>query len=405
MEFKKAIEYIMSFYRTWYKKTAQVSMGHICRELLAYFPEKGRIYSEEALQDWLTLKMKEKDGEYLQIVRYNHAVHLILDVVRTGTMQYGKVYYLLRVPSTPSTYRWEHILTEYLLELKREGRARATITFSRAACTKFIRFLEENGCKKPEDLTFQLCIRYEQEAAGHEKNNGKRAYQYRIRMFIRHLQQKNLVDGNLEYAIKTRYRIPVNAISILSEEQKREVYAARNSESSMANRNYAMATLALYLGLRSIDIINLRTSDISWAENSIRLIQQKTGREMVLPLIPVVGNAIADYVLHHRPESSVPNVFVSHRFPFGRLKASSSCFAAAGQLIHEQHPGQPSGMHIMRKTLAADLLRCNVHHDMISGVLGHAGSDWLDPYLNTDHERMRACSIPLGSIGLPEVFR
>jgi len=405
MEIQEAINHINAFYAKWYSKTGRVSMKAVCKEFLKYLQQTGLEYSEEVAQDWLTIKMKENDGVYLHVVRYYHAINLIIDVVKTGTLEYGRRYGFVRTPRKLCSHVWQKILDDYLSELLRECKAANTIQFSQVACTKFIIFLEDCGCMNPTGLTRELCLRYEAETNGHSTNNGKRAYQYRIRMFVRYLGRKNLVDRMLEHAIKTRYRIPSKIVTILSEEQKREICAARNSKGDYLNRSYAMAMLALYLGLRSVDIINLNFSDISWIENHIRLVQQKTKKEMVLPLIPVVGNAIADYVLDHRPETDSPYLFVSHRFPFGRLKASSNCFAASTKLVTQKSDGQPSGMQIMRRTLASDLLRCNVSHELVSGFLGHDSPLSIDPYLSIDQERMMHCSIPLGPIGVPEVFK
>ena len=405
MEIQDAIDHISAFYVKWYSKTGRVTMKAVCKEFLKYLQQKQLEYSEEVAQDWLTIKMKENDGVYLHVVKYYHAVNLIIDVVKTGTLEYGRRYGFVRTHSKPCSHVWQVILDDYLSELLRECKAASTIQFSRVASTKFIMFLEGCGCMDPTGLTRELCLRYEAETNDHSNNNGKRAYQYRIRMFVRYLGRKNLADRMLEHAIKTRYRIPSKIVTILSEEQKREIGTARKSEGHSLNRSYAMAMLALYLGLRSGDIINLKFSDISWLENSVKLVQQKTKKEVVLPFIPIVGNAIADYVLGHRPESDSPYVFVSHRFPFGRLQASSTCFAASARLVTQRPAGQPSGMHIMRRTLASDLLRCNVKHEMVSGFLGHSSPLTIDPYLSLDQERMMNCSIPLGPIGVPEVFK
>lgn len=405
MEIQEAINYINAFYSKWYSKTARISMKAVCKEFLKHLQQTKMEYSEEIAQDWLTTKMKENDGVYLHIVRYYHAVNLIIDVVKTGTLEYGRRYGFVRTPKKPCSHVWQIILSEYLSELLRESKTASTIQFSRIASTKFIMFLEGCGCMAPTGLSRELCLRYEAETNGHSTNNGKRAYQYRIRMFIRYLGRKKLVDRMLEHAIKTTYRIPCKVVTTLSKEQKREICAARKSDDDSLNRSYAMAMLALYLGLRSVDIINLKFSAISWLENSVKLVQQKTKKEMVLPLIPVVGNAIIDYVLNHRPESHSPYVFVSHRFPFGRLQSSSTCFAASARLIAQRPDGQPSGMHIMRRTLASDLLRCNVKHELVSGFLGHASPLTINPYLSIDQERMMQCPIPLGPIGVPEVFK
>lgn len=250
-----------------------------------------------------------------------------------------------------------------------------------------------------------LCHRYEAEVTGHATTNGKRAYQYRIRLFIRYLARRGLVEGTLAYAIKTCYRIPHKNVTILSSPQKCEIQSAQNTEDPVTNRSFTMAMLALYLGLRSIDIISLKLTDIDWFENTVKVTQQKTKKGLLLPLVSVVGNAIADYILNYRPETDSSFVFVSHRLPHGKLQTKGTCYGASLKLITQRPEGQPSGMHIMRRTLASDLLKHHVNHDIVSGYLGHSSTESIDPYLSIDSERMIKCSLPLEDIGFPEVFR
>ena len=59
-------------------------------------------------------------------------------------------------------------------------------------------------------------------------------------------------------------------------------------------RNKAMMRLSLRLGLRDIDVCNLRFSQIDWINDQIILEQEKTGVTLCLPLLEDVGNAIMD---------------------------------------------------------------------------------------------------------------
>lgn len=406
MEIKETIDCINAFYKTnGYSRTTRCKFKKIGRELLEFFESTGRKYSEEESYEWLAAKKKENKDNDKIIYYYNHAVHLINDVSKTGVMVAGISFPLFKSIIQPASPAWQDVLSGYLDELTQESKAKSTIEFSRRACTKFIKFLETNRCLTPEELGVNLCHRYEVEVTGHTTTNGKRAYQYRIRLFIRYLARRGLVERTLSYAIKTHYRIPHKNVTILNDSQKYEIQSAQNTESPVTNRSFAMAMLALFLGLRSIDIINLKFADIDWLNSTVKVIQQKTKKGLLLPLTPVVGNAIADYVLTYRPVTSSPFVFVSHRFPFEKLQTRGTCYRASLKLITQRPEGQPSGLQIMRRTLASDLLKHHVNHDIVSGYLGHSSTESIDPYLSTDSERMIECSLPLEDIGFPEVFR
>ena len=66
-------------------------------------------------------------------------------------------------------------------------------------------------------------------------------------------------------------------------------------------RTKAMMRLAIRLGIRDIDICNLRFSQIDWQNDQIILEQKKTGVTLSLPLLEDVGNAIMDYIMNERP--------------------------------------------------------------------------------------------------------
>jgi integrase len=94
-----------------------------------------------------------------------------------------------------------------------------------------------------------------------------------------------------------------------------------------------MFLLALRTGLRSIDIINLKLSDIKWKTNVIEIVQEKTGMPLVLPLLSDVGNAIADYILNGRPYSQLPHIFLQTQAPYQSLAGHSTCYAISRKMM------------------------------------------------------------------------
>lgn len=80
-------------------------------------------------------------------------------------------------------------------------------------------------------------------------------------------------------------------------------------------RNRAIGTLLYYTGLRACDIANLTFSDIDWDNDEIRLIQTKTDVPLSLPLSPVVGNALYDYITIERPKTLIHMCSLVHVVP------------------------------------------------------------------------------------------
>jgi len=101
------------------------------------------------------------------------------------------------------------------------------------------------------------------------------------------------------------------------------------------------------------------------------------------PKIPVC-NAIADYILHGRPQSESPYIFVRTRPPYNPLRSWSghsivrrnAIAAGIGWVSNKRN-----GMHSFRRGLGNWMLEAEIPLETISEVLGHTSSDSTKPYL------------------------
>lgn len=401
---KEAAERILSYHiKLGYGRDTIFSDKRCWRELSDHLSSNKLQGSEHDILSWLERRLKNLNGSSRLANTYRRYAHLMLMEMK-GICN-GQYYKGIERARTPSTPKWKHVLECYIAELEKEEKAKATICFAKRACTKFILYLEQQDCLEPSTLSRVLVLEYQNVDGGHTTKNGKRAYMYRIRMFIRYLQRRNMVDNTLEYAVNTRYKIPQKVVTIIGDGQRAQITSHKGTEDSLKNRAYAMAVLALYLGLRSSDIVNLKFSMISWRLSTITITQQKTKATQTLPLPAVVGNAIADYALHHRPESGEPFVFVSHHAPFKKL-TRCSCYRSSQMLIQApQAQETPKGLHIMRRSFASELLRNHVRHEFVSGFLGHSSPDSINPYLGLDEQRIGRCALDLRLVGKPGVTK
>ena len=171
-----------------------------------------------------------------------------------------------------------------------------------------------------------------------------------------------------------------------------------DSKSTITWRDKAIGLLALYTGLRSSDIAGLTMTDIDWANDVIRMRQQKTDMPLELPLIATVGNAIYDYLMLERPQSRHEEIFLSLRPPYARLRRGSvgniakKIMNAAGI---RTKGGDRKGFHIFRHHLATTLLGNNVSQPVISRILGHTAPSSLNAYLSADFLHLKECALSI----------
>ena len=124
--------------------------------------------------------------------------------------------------------------------------------------------------------------------------------------------------------------------------------------------------------------------------------QGKTGNPVALPLRPVVGNAIYDYITKERPQSDSPYIFL-HSQKGTKLsstffsKMSYKFFDAAGIRMN----GENRGMHMFRHYVATSLI--NEGHDtpIVMSVLGHTVPLAVDYYLESDYMQLKECGIDI----------
>jgi integrase/recombinase XerD len=183
----------------------------------------------------------------------------------------------------------------------------------------------------------------------------------------------------------------------------RRVLAVIDRQSATGKRDYAMILATARLGLRISDLRHLEFGDLDWRAKKITIVQRKTGRPLILPLLDDVGWAIIDYVRGGRPETDCPKVFVKHCHPFDVFGCVSSVASRlsryAARAGIESTAGQVCGMHSLRGTLAVAMIGNGTPIPVVSAVLGHACSDTTQAYyLRFDIERLRCCAVDVEDV-------
>src|SRR5215470_14063132 len=99
------------------------------------------------------------------------------------------------------------------------------------------------------------------------------------------------------------------------------VLASCDRDSAAGRRDYAIVLAMTRLALRGGEVAGLRLADVGWRSGELT-IHGKAGRADILPLPADVGEAMADYLLHARPATTSPQLFVTMKAPFTGLAVS-----------------------------------------------------------------------------------
>jgi len=202
------------------------------------------------------------------------------------------------------------------------------------------------------------------------------------------------VDGLLARTAPRRVR----ALPCFTREETDRLIGGIETETACGKRDYAMVLLAVSTGLRCCDIVALRLDQIDWRRDEIRLVQAKTSRPLVLPLPALAGNAVAEWILHGRPDCDALEVFVRLKAPFVKLGASTGSTLMRRRLTragidHVAHDGK--SFHALRRTAGTRLIESGAGLPLAAQILGHARIDSSRRYFALASEQIRQCCLPL----------
>ena len=287
------------------------------------------------------------------------------------------INYLISLRLKPSTTRErEHYLSRFLFYLK----GRNMKSMSKVNKVVNLKYLKTLDARKPSVVHMTLRA---------------------IRSFLKYLFEQGLLTVDTSLLVpRDKYVKQPRLPSTYKVDEVQRMISSIDRSRSCGKRDYAMVLLASRLGLRASDIAGLKFENLLWEQSSISFNQYKTGRQLQLPLLTDVGEAIIDYLKYARPVSEEAYVFLTGRSPIGRIYSSSvthavqQAFIVSGVNIeHRRH-----GPHALRHTLASLLLEQSTVMPVITEVLGHENSGSTQYYLRIDLSSMKQCMLEVSPV-------
>lgn len=303
-----------------------------------------------------------------------------------------------------------HLLTEEFKELidyyvdaeRKRGKKETTIIGEAQNTASFLFHMQQKGCKFLKNISEEDVLSFFVSESGERIRSC--SYRKNISAVFKAGQGWKETECRRILAFLPMLREKRKNIQYLTNEEVETIRAcAANGRLSL--RNTAIVFLLLYTGIRGCDISGLLLDSIDWEHDLIRIHQQKTGEPLELPLSPVVGNAIYDYLCLERPAVDNSHVFLSETRPFTPL-ADRSIGSIVAKVLRisgiRQNKGDRKGTHIFRHNLASSLLEHGVPRPVISETLGHTSPDSLEPYLRADFVHLKECAISIAEFPVAE---
>jgi integrase len=359
-----------------------------------------KYFSENFLNEyWSSLihRSKPYSPKYLSALR--RSIDLVTDY---NTKKFITWSHRKRVSAYIPCDYYQRIIDYSIHTLQLEGSTKAWFgTILRKFCCK----LEAHGIFEFSQISPALASSIIT-GFGNENPRSMRLVVSSIKRFFEYLNGAGLSTLEITPALYVTYK-RTQHIPPFSIEEIKSLLQACDRTTSIGKRNYSILLLAVTCGLRRSDLIGLKLSDIDWHRYELRIIQSKTKKTILLPMLGEAGNAIADYILSARPNGTgFEYIFLTAKAPRRPMIASAFndmllklCEKASVPKIVGRN------FHSLRRSAGTWMANSGVPVTTIAQVLGHSGFHSADRYISAD-PKMVSCSLDFtGITPTSEVYR
>jgi site-specific recombinase XerD len=223
-----------------------------------------------------------------------------------------------------------------------------------------------------------------------------------MRSFLRYLHWANLNAQELaQFVPRTPCWRQAHLPPRLAWEDIRRAIDAIDITTPVGIRDRAMMFLLATTGLRNSELRQLEIGDIRWRAWELALRQTKGHRDRVVPLLEEPGAALAEYLLHGRPQTTDRRIFLTHVPPVRPFSYSSTVSRIVlTRLQRAGIPIQRGGAHLLRHSLATRLVEQRRPIKEVADLLGHRNIDTTSLYVKVAVPQLADVALPFPGCAL-----
>ena len=225
------------------------------------------------------------------------------------------------------------------------------------------------------------------------RTHGKRCISA-LRSFLRFLLLRGAIQTDLASTLPgvASWRLS-HLPKSLSPEEVECVLSGCDRSAPSGKRDYAILLLLARLGLRGGEVLAMTLEDLDWECAEI-VVRGKGQRLERLPLPKDVGAALACYLCDVRPACTTRRVFIRMQAPQQALAQTAICCIVRRALRRAGLDPASKGAHLLRHSLATNLLRCGASLGEIGQLLRHRQPTTTQIYAKVDIAALRGIAQP-----------
>ena len=233
-----------------------------------------------------------------------------------------------------------------------------------------------------------------------------------IRLWIVKLVNKNLSNRSINRkvsSLKSFYKFlvktdtigssPLLAHSPLKQSKKIQVPFSKEEINSLLDSDSfkddfrgvlqkTIITFFYFTGVRRIELINIKESDINMDSSTIR-IMGKRSKERIIPMLPKLKKSIIDYLYLRSQEFNKKNLkylFVSRT---GSRLSEKYVYRTVNEYFKLVSPKVKKAPHVLRHSFATHLINEGADINSVKELLGHSSLSATQVYSHTSMERIK----------------
>ena len=216
-----------------------------------------------------------------------------------------------------------------------------------------------------------------------------------LRSFLGYLHQRGLIAADFAGAVlSVARRRSRRSPRSLAPDQVESLLDSCDRSTEIGRRDHAILQLLARLGLRAGEVVRLTLDDLNWDEGTVT-VSGKGGRREALPLPREAGEALAEYLLRGRPACATRVVFLRVQAPRRGFRSSAAiCDVVRRGLARAGIDPPFKGSHLLRHSLACNMLRNGASLEDIGQILRHRHPDTTQIYARVDFEALRPLAPP-----------
>ena len=233
-----------------------------------------------------------------------------------------------------------------------------------------------------------------------------------IRLWIVELVNKNLSNRSINRkvsSLKSFYKFlvktdtigssPLLAHSPLKQSKKIQVPFSKEEINSLLDSDSfkndfrgvlqkTIITFFYFTGVRRIELINIKESDINMDSSTIR-IMGKRSKERIIPMLPKLKKSIVDYLYLRSQEfnkETLEYLFVSRS---GSQLSEKYVYRTVNEYFKLVSPKVKKAPHVLRHSFATHLINEGADINSVKELLGHSSLSATQVYSHTSMERVK----------------